>query len=230
MDRKDQRHIAACGEAADGPGNRLHPFAEVLAAVAGDPDDALAGKSRLDIGQARGKLRFGLDPRNDPVQRVDHRISGDVDGRGIDILAPQRRRRSLRRRAMQRGDGADDLAVDLFGPRMVDVAAPQPRLDMADRDLAVVGGDRPGHRGGGIALHNDPVGPLLIHHPAKAGEQRRGEPVEGLVGLHQVEVMIGRDPRDLQHLVEHSAVLRADADAAVEARYLPRARGPAGTA
>ncbi len=157
------------------------------------------------------------DARGYPVERVDHRVAGDVDRGGIDVLALQRFGRGRGRRAVQRGDRADDLAVDLLGPGMMDIAAAQARLDVGDGDLAVVSGDRRGHRCGGVALDDDPVGPLLVHHLAERDEQRGRERIERLVGLHQVEVVIGHDPRDLEHLVEHRAVLRAHANPALEA-------------
>jgi hypothetical protein len=119
---------------------------------------------------------------------------------------------------MQRGDRADHLAVDLFGPWVVDVAAAQAGLDMGDRDLAVVRRQRAGHRGGGVALHDDPVGTFGVDHRAEPGQQVRGERVERLVGPHQVEVVLGHHAGNRQDLVEHPAVLPADAHAADEPR------------
>ena len=66
---------------------------------------------------------------------------------------------------------------------------------------------RGGHRGGGVALDDDPVGLLRVHHLAEAGEQAGRERIERLVGLHQVEVVVGRDAGDREDLVEHRAVL-----------------------
>src|SRR5690606_11859860 len=101
----------------------LHSFAEILAAMAGDPDDALSGEAPLEVGEPGSKRRFLLDAGNDPMQRIDHRVAGDVYGCRVDILAPQGLGSRLGRRAMQCGEGADDLAIDLFGPRVVDVSA-----------------------------------------------------------------------------------------------------------
>jgi hypothetical protein len=42
-----------------------------------------------------------------------------------------------------------------------------------------------------------------IHHRAQFHDQRGGQPVQRLVRAHQVEVVIGRDPRNVQHLIQH---------------------------
>ena len=118
---------------------------------------------------------------------------------------PQRLSGGFGRGEVQRGEAADDLAIDLFGPGMVDVAAPQACLDVRDRNLAVVGGKRAGHRGRGVALDHHPVGPLFVEHFADAGEQASGERIERLIGPHQVEIVIGADAGNLQHLVNVGA-------------------------
>ena len=84
------------------------------------------------LDQPASELGMPGDPAGDPVQRVDHRVAGDVDRAGRHVLAPQRLGRRLGRREVKRGDRADNLAVDLLGPGLVDVAAPQARLDMGD--------------------------------------------------------------------------------------------------
>src|SRR5689334_15360487 len=109
------------------------------------------------------------------MQRIDHGVSGYVDRRRVDVFASKRFGRGIGWGEVERGEAADDLAVDLFGPRMVDVAAPEARLDVGDRNLAVVGGERPGHRGGSVALDHHPIGPFFIEYFADAGEQRGGE-------------------------------------------------------
>ena len=91
---------------------------------------------------------------------------------------------------------------------------------MRDRDLAVIGGERAGHRGGGVALDDDHVGLLGVHHIAEPGEQARGEAVEILAGLHQIEIDIGDEPGDGEHLIEQAAMLGGDAGPHDEAGHL----------
>ena len=88
---------------------------------------------------------------------------------------------------------------------------------MADRDLAVIGSDRACHDSCRIALHHHPVGLFFVEHLADARKRTGGELVERLARRHQVEIVVGRHPCDIEHLVEHPAVLRRDADAAFEA-------------
>jgi hypothetical protein len=106
----------------------------------------------------------------------------------------------------------------------------RPGLDMADGDLAVIGRERADHGGGGVALHDHAVGLLGVHHIAETGQQARGQPVERLARLHHVEVDIGRDARDRQHLIEQPAMLGGDAGANGPAPAGRRARRRPGTA
>ena len=119
---------------------------------------------------------------------------------------------------MECGDVANDLAIHFFGPGVINVAAAQTRLDMADFDLAVIGRKRACHGGRGIALHDHPIGFFRVENFANTGQQARGERIERLVGLHDVEVMLGREFCEVQHLIQHIAMLARDADAAVKAR------------
>ena len=45
VDRKNDCHIVTRSDGGNRFGNRLHPFAEILAAVRGDGDDTLARKA-----------------------------------------------------------------------------------------------------------------------------------------------------------------------------------------
>ena len=91
---------------------------------------------------------------------------------------------------------------------MVDVAAAQARFYMAHGYLAIIGGNRPRHHGGGIALDDDPVWLFEIEHLADFHQRPRRESIERLSGGHQVEIVVGNDARDIEHLIEHLAVLR----------------------
>ena len=152
------------------------------------------------------------------MKSVDHRVAGDMYGGRVNVLAEQCVGSRLCWCEVQSGKAAHDLAVDLFGPGVVDVAATQAGFHVGDRYPAIVGGQGTGHRGGSVALHDDPIGPLVIKHPSDPGEQSGGQPVERLVGLHQIKIVVRRDARDLQHLIQHSAMLSGHADTAVEAR------------
>ncbi|MNN96832.1 hypothetical protein D3C81_2158790 [compost metagenome] len=77
-------------------------------------------------------------------------------------------------------------------------------------------------------MHQHPVRLHLLVERIELGEQARAEPVEGLVGDHHVEVVIGMDVEQRHHLVKHRPVLPGDADDGLDAwRGMQRAdQGP----
>ena len=87
---------------------------------------------------------------------------------------------------------------------------------MGDRHLTIVSRQGTHHRGRRVALHDHAIGTLGVHHLAKRGQQSRGQPVERLAGLHQVEVDVRLQICDRQHLIQQPAVLRRHAGAHVE--------------
>ncbi len=94
----------------------------------------------------------------------------------------------------------------------------QARLDVGDLDLGVVGGERRGHGGGGVALHHHPVGPDLVEDRLQGLQGQGAEAGERLVGPHHVQVMVGADVEEAEHLVEDMPVLAGDADDRLEVR------------
>mgnify|MGYP001824042190 CR=1 FL=1 len=46
---------------------------------------------------------------------------------------------------------------------------------------------------------------------AQAGDQAREQFIKCLVFLHNIEINVGRDPRNVQHLVQHLAMLGGNA-------------------
>ena len=99
------------------------------------------------------------------------------------------------------GDGARDLPVHLFGPGMVNVAAAQSRLDMADRNLAEIGGERRGHGGQRVAVNEDAVGLFGIESLAQSRDEPGKQRVERLVWRHDVEIDVGYDSCDFKNLI-----------------------------
>jgi hypothetical protein len=150
--------------------------------------------------------------------------------RGVAVLGAQGFRRGFGGREVHVRDAGDDAAVHLLGPRVVDVAAAQSGLDMADRNLAVISGEARDHRGQCVAMHDHAVRLLGVQRRADAGDEPRGERIEALVLLHHVEVDVRHDPGDLQHLIEQAAMLRGDADAGLQALAARAGRAPPGTA
>ena len=119
---------------------------------------------------------------------------------------------------MQAGNLANDLAVHFLGPGLINIAATQPGFDMIDGNFAIVGRERAAHGGGSIALNDNPIRLYLVHHRAQPGKQGRSQRIKALIGFHDIKVMLGHDPGDIEHLIEHAPVLRGHADYGREAR------------
>src|SRR3546814_18176538 len=109
------------------------------------------------------------------------------------------------------GDVRDDAAFYFLWPWRGYVARVQPRFDMADRNAPVIGRQRGRHYGGGIALDDDAIGFFGVEHVTDSGEQPCGQPVERLARFHQVEIHVGSEPGDVEHLIEQPAMLRRPA-------------------
>src|SRR4029077_17730176 len=60
---------------------------------------------------------------------------------------------------MQISNMGYEPAVYLFWPRRIDIVGAQAGLDMRHRNAMVESCQRPGKRGGRVALHDDPIGP-----------------------------------------------------------------------
>ena len=95
---------------------------------------------------------------------------------------------------MQVGDYACHLAVYLFRPGRIDVAAAQSRLDMAHRDAPEVTREARHHRRQRVAMHQHPVRLQVIERLAEARQDPAREAIERLAGLHQVKIKITDDP------------------------------------
>ena len=113
---------------------------------------------------------------------------------------------------MQVGDGSGDAAVDLFGEGLPFVVGAQTGFHVPDAHPVVEGQQGGGHDGGGIALHQHPVRLEVAQHGVEVGEDGGGQLRQRLVGAHQVEVDVGGDLEQVEHLVEHLAVLGGDAN------------------
>ncbi len=213
MDRVDDLDVASIGEAQQGVRHPLQAAVEILAPMPGDQDQALARRERrqqpLDGG---GTPRVAIEDRQRVEQRVDHRVAGDAYPRRIDAFGQQVATRFLGRRKVQVGEPGGQPAVHLLRPRRMDVARPQARLDMADRHLRVERGQRGGEGRGRVALHEHPIRTQIGIDLGDALQHRGRDVSKALTRAHQIEVAIGADGEQVEHLVQHLAVLRGHAD------------------
>lgn len=117
-------------------------------------------------------------------------------------------------------DHVDHPPVHLLRPWPVDVAGAQAGLDLADRNAVVERGQGGGHRRGGIAVHQHAIRADLRVERVKPLEQPGTQAIEGLVGHHDIQVMVGGDLEQRHHLVQHCPVLAGDADHRFDIRSL----------
>ena len=105
-----------------------------------------------------------------------------------------------------------------------EVAGAQARLDVADRNAAVEAGQRRAQHGRRVALHEHHVGRQLGEGPVGPLDQPGGEPGERLVRLHRLQVGVDGDAEQVDHLLDHLAVLAGVDDHAAAARRRRAAR------
>jgi hypothetical protein len=198
VDGEDESHRVAPfdRETADRPERPLERRAEALAAVQGDEDRRAAG---LGI-----PVRHG---REDPRDRVDDRVSDDVDGRGVDSLPEEILARPSGRREVERRRDGDAAPVELLRERGIDPSAPEPCLHVRDRDPGMERGPGRGQGGRRVALHDDErrgdLGERPLDPLQDAGRHGRGR----LPVRHHLEVEVGLEAEGREGLPEHLPVL-----------------------
>jgi len=194
--------------------------AEVLAAVAGDQNQAWAVSGRQGLGEAGDGRRVLLDDVPREEERVDDRVARDEDALRRDPLLEQVLPVQFRGREVQCGQARRKHPVGLFGPGRVEVAGAQACLHVPNRDVVVEGGKGSAEGRGRVALDEDKVGFGLREEAVDGLDRPGGEAGQRLVPLHQVEVHVGLDAEGIEDLVEHLAVLGGDADLTGEARIV----------
>ena len=197
---------------AHGAQDVVHRLTVVLAAVAGQHDDAAVFKvQRVErrVGKAEIVAHGG-------AHRVDDGVAGDKDlaahGLPAQILGVGGGGGEV-----QRGDVPDEGAVHLLREGGVFVIGAQAGLDVTDGDLVVKRRKRAGEGRRGVAVDEHQVRLCLLQHRLHAQKRTRRDGREGLLLLHDVEVVVGVQAEDLHHGVEHLAVLTGQAAQALEA-------------
>ena len=205
----------ALGKIAQRQTHAFQRFPEVFAAMRGDQHGPGFGVSNAlsSAGSGWATIQRRASIPGLPVHQ-------DVLGRHV--LAQQVVAGALGRREVAVGDDTRNTAVDLLWERLPAVARPQPSLDVADAAASVEGRQRRRGNGRGIALNEHPVGSLLAQDGFESSQDARRHLGRRLVVLHDVEVVLGLNVEDTQHLIQHVAVLGGDAHAAHDALRMPR--------
>ncbi len=226
--REDDLDVGARGEPVERGADRRERRAEALAAVAGDEDQLPAGR---DPGQGR------FDAAAEPgvgVEPASTRWSASMPLLPVTKTSP--RSRSAARLSRAAGVGAkcrsaierDRAPIGFLGEgraRRNRCAGP-PRHGRPE----CRGGRRPARRRARCWCRpgRSPGRAQRRRGSDRAARSPRDERVERLARRHQVEVEIGDDREEIEHLVEQRAVLAGHADQRVDGRLAFRARaGPA---
>jgi hypothetical protein len=105
------------------------------------------------------------------------------------------------------GNRRGEPTVHLFGERLVLVVGAQPRLYMPERDFVIERRQRGDEGGGRVPLRQHNFSGRLAQHSVQPLQRAQGNLGQRLVGGHDVQVHIGRQVKQAQHLVEHLAML-----------------------
>ena len=87
----------------------------------------------------------------------------------------------------------------------------QPRLHMPHGDLPVIAGQGGDKGGGRVPVDQHDVGLFRLQHRLDLLQNGVGDVEEGLLVLHDGQIVVRDHPKGLQHLVEHLPVLSGDA-------------------
>ena len=208
----DQFHLRKIlHQAAQGTHDVFHGLAIVLPPVAGDQNDPLPRiiqRVKQICPEAIGRLHRGFEG-------VDHRIPGDKDA------VPN----ALLKKVLPVGWGGAEMkgrqvphqgAVHLLRKGGVAIPGAQAGLHMAHCDLLIKGSQRAGKGGGGVSVDQHQVWLFPGKHLLQPQQAFAGDGVQALPVLHDVQVIVGRDGKQSQHIVQHLAVLGRDAADALD--------------
>lgn len=211
--RIDDFEIAAGAKFRQRFADTLEAAAKTFAAVAGDQEQAARAVDEVEgLVQPGAQSRVIMDAVDRLQKRVDHRIAGDDDAVGGEMFLQQVTARGLRRRVEMFGDEIDGAAVHLFGIGPLHVIGAQARFDMAHRNALVKGRKGRRHGRGGVAMDQHHIGRHLVVEAVDLLEDQSRKRIQRMAGAHQLQIVVGLDGENLEHLVEHLAVLAGGAD------------------
>src|SRR5262245_1840986 len=93
---------------------------------------------------------------------------------------------------------------------------------MANLDASIKSANSRCHDGGRITLNEHPVRTLSAQDRLKLSEHGRGHLRWGLCPLHEVEIVVGYNVEEGQHLIKHMPMLGRGTDTADNSAGVPR--------
>ena len=108
---------------------------------------------------------------------------------------------------MQAREDVGEPPVDFLRKGPLSVTGSQSSLDVTKPDLVVERHHRCDEDAGRISLRQNPVGIDLAHNRVGRGKEAGGQLREALIGSHQIHLVVGRDLKEVEHLIQHLAML-----------------------
>ena len=195
----------------------VHRSAQIFTAVCRHEDHTLVLFDGFDL-----RILEMIVLLNGRKKSIDHGIADDVDVLIVLALAQEIPSGRFRRSKIHIREDAGQLTVGFFREGRKQVSGTQACFDMTDLDLLIKSGQRCGEGGRGISVNEHVVGLLLLQYIFQPAEHAGGDVVEGLPALHDVQVVVHRQMEEIDHLIEHLAVLRGEADLRINARPLQK--------
>ena len=192
----------------------LEAGAEILPPVARHQQQAAPGREVRELPvEPAAKRGVAVDARHRRLERVDHRVAGDDDASGQAFALAGWPCEPAVGANKQVARQVDDPAIHLLGPGLREVVGAQARLDMSDRDAAIEGSQRGGHRRGGVAMHEHAVRAAPVSSMASiAGKARPASPFRVWSRVIRPRSWSALMPNSVQHLIQHLPVLAGHAD------------------
>ena len=110
------------------------------------------------------------------------------------------------------GDQVNRLPVEFLREGRIQIVGAQPRLHMAHGDLQIKTGQRRHKGGGGVAMHQHHIGLFVFQYFLDPDENVDGHIEQGLIFLHDAQIVLGLHVEAFQNLIQHLPVLTRNAD------------------
>jgi hypothetical protein len=206
----------------------LQGLAKILSPMRCDQEESGAGL-RKELGANRPGsyplAQQGCQPRRwrQPchlVQGIDDRVAGNQDAPLGDPLIEQVLAGPLGRSQVEVGNDSHHPAVHLLREGLPLVVGTQAGLHMGHCDSRIKGSQGCSSGGGGISLDYYPVRLLSPQERLQGRQYGGGNPAGCLVWLHEVEVIVRDNGKELEHLVQHLTVLAGNTDPGLQVSIL----------
>src|SRR5215470_3863226 len=108
------------------------------------------------------------------------------------------------------------MTIHFLGKWPEFVASAKAGFDVADANFFLKGDEGCSEGSRGITLNKKPIRADFAENSGKSFEDAGGEFERSLIVLHKIQIVVGSDGEDAQHLVEHVTMLRGYADVGVD--------------